>query len=34
MIATNSKHGWPALMKAATARAYLDHMPIAEFAAT
>jgi hypothetical protein len=34
MTATNSKHGWPALMKAATARAYLDNMPIAEFAAT
>jgi hypothetical protein len=34
MNAPNSKHGWPALMKAATARAYLDDMPIAEFAAT
>jgi hypothetical protein len=33
MTTTNSKHGWPALMKAATARAYLDDMPIAEFAA-
>jgi hypothetical protein len=28
------RHGWPALMKAATARAYLDDMPIAEFATT
>jgi hypothetical protein len=34
MIAPNSKHGWAALMKAATARTYLDDMPIAEFAAT
>jgi hypothetical protein len=34
MIASSSKHGWPALMKAATAQAYLDDMPIAEFAAT
>jgi hypothetical protein len=34
MTATNSKYGWPALMKATTARAYLDDMPIAEFAAT